>query len=359
MRIDLVAPNGPRWLELLAAVRHDVYHLPRYVALCAQQERGTPYLFAAEEGARRFLVPLIVRPIASAIADADSEYFDATCPYGYPGPLLDPGLGGDANPFLERAIDAFIAVLHERRIVSAFLRLHPLFTLSPQPLQRAGKVIHHGDTVSVDLSLSYEEWWRQTRHNHRRDINRAVREGLVARMDGDWEALDAFVEIYHETMRRLNAADFYYFPRGYFLELREALGGRLHLCIVEIGREVAAAGLFTEACGIVEYHLGATRERFMGHRPAKTMFHFARQWAKARGDRVLHLGGGVGGARDSLFDFKAGFSSVRHPFYTWRVVTDAPVYRALVDRWEDSHGVEANGSDGFFPAYRMVVKPSA
>jgi hypothetical protein len=79
---------------------------------------------------------------------------------------------------------------------------------------------------------------------------------------------------------------------------------------------------------------------------------FLRRWAKSRGNRVFHLGGGVGGSEDSLFRFKAGFSQQRHPFHTWRMVADETVYRRLVKRWESRHGAEADGLDGFFPAYR-------
>ena len=50
---------------------------------------------------------------------------------------------------------------------------------------------------------------------------------------------------------------------------------------------------------------------------------------KARGNRVMHLGGGLGGAHDSLFDFKAGFSKDRQPFRTWRVVVDPVRYAEL------------------------------
>ena len=59
------------------------------------------------------------------------------------------------------------------------------------------------------------------------------------------------------------------------------------------------------------------------------MLHFVRGFMKARGNRVMHLGGGLGGAHDSLFDFKAGFSKDRQPFRTWRVVVDPVRYAEL------------------------------
>jgi hypothetical protein len=96
--------------------------------------------------------------------------------------------------------------------------------------------------------------------------------------------------------------------------------------------------------GIVQYHLSGNDEQALKLSPMKTLINHARQWATQRGAEVLHLGGGVGGAQDSLMLFKAGFSDRRHLFKTWRVVLDEQRYTEL-------SGKEL-GSTGFFPAYR-------
>ncbi len=104
----------------------------------------------------------------------------------------------------------------------------------------------------------------------------------------------------------------------------------LHLCVVEKAGVVAATGLFVETDGIVQYHLSGTGGDFRDIQPTKLMMHFARAWARERGDYVLHLGGGVGGAADSLMHFKTGFSPLRHVFTTLRVVIDEEEYHRLV-----------------------------
>ena len=80
------------------------------------------------------------------------------------------------------------------------------------------------------------------------------------------------------------------------------------------------------------------------------MLNVATSLLKKRGNRVLHLGGGLGGAPDSLFAFKAGFSKARHPFRTWRVVVDEDRYRELTRAAQP--GLAAADVPGFFPAYR-------
>jgi CelD/BcsL family acetyltransferase involved in cellulose biosynthesis len=354
MRAEFLAPDTPRWTELLAELGHDVYHVPGYAALSARQEDGEAIAFLAEEGRQRFFVPLIVRPIDPDLIGG-AACFDATCPYGYPGPLLSPDADTVAGDFVARAAAALVDGMRQRRIITGFTRLHPLLPVPTEPLALAGRLVQHGETISIDLTQSDEEIWHHTRRDHRKDINRARRQGQVARMDETWEHFDAFVAIYHQTMQRLGAQDVYFFSQEYFTSLRTVLGDHVHLSVVEIGGELAGAGLVTEMSGIVQNHLSGTRQEFMASSPEKLRVDFLRGWAKARGNRRFHLGGGLGGRPDALFQFKAGFSACRHAFWTWRLVADPWVYRRAVATWQDLHGVPADDVTGFFPAYRKLV----
>src|SRR5208283_397023 len=159
---------------------------------------------------------------------------------------------------------------------------------------------------------------------------------------------------YLESMKRVEADNYYNFPLEYFTELSDVLGDRLHLCVVEIDGQLASGALFVESCGTVQYHLSGTMDAFLELHPLKTILNFVRYWAKDRGNRVLHLGGGLGGRKDALFDFKAGFSKIRHPFKTWRIIADQDRYQRLTANWRASSRVEADVPEGFFPAYRRA-----
>jgi hypothetical protein len=334
----LLDVDASEWEAVLRAARHDFYHLPAYVALCAVQERGQPRALLVTDGRRTMLLPLVIRGIPG-------RGFDASSPYGYPGPV---GIGTDDPAFLRIAFVTGGEVLHGAGIVSAFVRLHPL--LNPVPPQGIGTVVRHGETVSIDLTLPTEELWAQTRLNHRRDITRAVRLGYVARMDEQWRHLEAFKRLYRATMARRSADPFYFFEDAYFDGLREALGESLHLCVVEKDGVIAAAGLFVEINGIVQYHLSGTGDAFRAVQPTKLMMHFVRGWAKDRANQVLHLGGGVGGDSDSLLQFKVGFSPLRHTFNTLRMVIDEAEYGRLVAARDPLFDPDARS--GFFPLYR-------
>jgi len=163
-------------------------------------------------------------------------------------------------------------------------------------------------------------------------------------MDDTGEHIDRFITLYLETMRRKNAAPEYFFSRDYLSGLWQHLRGHVHLGVVEVDGLIVCAGLFGESSGIVQYHLSGTEGQALQLSPLKILIDYARRWATRRGATVLHLGGGVGGAQDSLMHFKSGFSDRRNLFKTWLVVLDEQRYTEL-------SGKEL-GSTGFFPAYR-------
>ncbi len=338
MRAELIDVDAPAWATFLAATRHDFYHLPGYVALCATQERGRPCALHVTSGRGSMLLPLVLREIPGG-------GIDATSPYGYPGPLVT----GPGDPaLLADALRAGVEHLAGHGVVAAFVRLHPL--LNAEPPTAIGTLVQHGETVSVDLAQPADALWAQTRMNHRRDITRAQHLGYAARMDEEWEHLGTFRDLYRDTMARNAASPWYFFEDAYFDGLRTALGGHLHLCVIEGEGGVAAAGLFGETGGIVEYHLSGTSEAARHVQPTKLMMHFVRGWAKERGNWSLHLGGGVGGRADSLFQFKVGFSPLQHPFHTLRIVVDEERYAALVAARDP--GIDPADRTGFFPLYR-------
>jgi GNAT acetyltransferase-like protein len=347
---ELVAPDSPRWANALAGMRHDFYHLPGYARFAAQwQEPGEPVAFVAERDGQRFLLPLIVRSIPVDRSGEGAGWFDATCPRGYPGPLVGADGQAVADSFVDQSIVALRQLLRDRRVVSAFIRMHPILTPTMAPWARAGAIVDRGTSTAIDLTLPREELWRQTNHGHRLGISKALRSGYVARIDEAWDRFDGFVSIYQASMARLQAAPFWRFSKDYFQDLRDTLGDRLHLCVVEIDGELAAAGLLTEIDGIVEFHLSGTADAHLRASPSKLLIDYARWWAKDRGNDWFHLTGSVRPG-DALSEFKAGFSPLSLSVLSWHLIADPDAYETLVAR---SLGARGPAPDDWFPAYRF------
>jgi hypothetical protein len=355
MNGQIINSSNILWKQILKELRYDFYHLPEYLELEAKRNKATPEAFVIIEDEKIFFVPYLQRRLTNLFPQEVlvEEAYDVISPYGYPGILLSEA--ANTSEFLNLAIDKFIQVLRERQVCSAFLRLHPILNEGFENVCLPGSCRVNGETVSIDLRLSETEIWNRTKSDHRNKINRCKRSGMAARIvefKGDY--INEFIKVYQETMDKVEASAFYYFDKEYFLELADALGENLHLCIVEYNNQIVSAGLYTEYNRIVQAHLGGTKTQFLKLSPTNLETDYTRRWAKERGNEFLHLGGGVGGSKDSLYNFKAGFSQQRHNFLTMRLVVDEKKYIELVNLRAKQLNTEAENllKTDFFPAYR-------
>lgn len=348
MQLDvLTTADRAAWSDaLVRAGRHDFYHEAWYHELAEGLGEGRAELLVASHRGATIALPLLFRPIGNALGKGFDGLEDATSVYGYPGPV---GPGREVAPEVATELAAGLdAYLRGRGTVSLFSRLHPLLVDSAAIAEPADIVVT-GSTVSIDLTRTIEQQWSDTRSGHRNGLNRLRRSGFTCDRVGA-AGIDDFIAIYEATMGRLDARSHYLFARSYYDALLDPARGAMELFVVaDPDGAAAAVGLFSLRCGIAQYHLsGATLE----HRksaPTTLLLDEARRWAMAQGATHLHLGGGLGGQRDSLFEFKAGFGSGRHDFRVWKLVLRPAVYRELAAlRRHARDDVDPR----FFPIYR-------
>ena len=346
--------DDPRWREALGRLRHDFYHLPEYSKLEGETNDAHPMAFSAMEGDRELFVPYLLRRCDHLFPDASigREVCDVVSPYGYPGFLLSDA-ARTSPEFTRDVIQRLRETLREQGACSAFFRMNPLLSEHFSTLFPADLLSPASDTVAIDLTLAEEVIWENIRHGHQWVINKCQKLGYQPRMVCFREHIDAFMEVYQETMDRVKARDSYYFGRDYFEKLA-AMPESVHCCLVELENEVAAACVFFECGGIVQAHLGGTRSKFMKQSPFHLVLHHVAGWAKARGNRHFHLGGGVGGVVDRLLEFKRGFSDLTFQFHTLRLITDEEKYRELTTLRAQAANLPADETfqTDYFPAYR-------
>lgn len=344
------------WLAVLStAAAYDFYHLPGYHRMAEELGEGTARLFVWSEDGGTIALPLLLRPLETlpGINGIASGRMDATSVYGYAGPLAS---ADDPPPTVAVNFRTAIrAALNELRVVSVFSRLHPLLPRQSEWLAGLGECKTLAQTVSIDLTPSSEQQHARFRRNHKEGINKLRRKGVVSEYDADAVLLPEFIAIYHETMRRVGAAPAYFFPPSYFAGLRAFLGPCFHLFVCRIAGEIACGALFIECNGILQFHLGATRDAFLRLAPMKLIFDDVREWATQRRLRVFHLGGGATARpEDSLLHFKIGFSDRRHDFRVWRYAPATELYDQLCrakSSWNEDNRLQPTTAD-FFPAYR-------
>jgi carbamoyl-phosphate synthase large subunit len=359
IRVETVRPDDPTWEEWLERVPRDVFHTAGYHAYSEGSGEGQAYLAVVGNHDRGVAWPYLLRQVnpddhgAQPITDVNSVY-------GYPGPLAWGCAPGDA--FLDRAWTEIQGIWRAQGVITAFTRFHPILANAAmaQGFRSPGDdsidaVVDNGRTVSIDLSLGYQGVRAAYGRDLRREIDRSKAAGLVTEVDTEFAELATFARLYKETMQRLHAADYYFFQESDFRRLRDALPGRMDLILTRLHGEVAAAGLFTEWHGLVEWYLVGTDSTFANLSPSKALVDFAIEWAIGRGASVLHLGGGRGGSDDSLLWFKGRFSPRRHVFYTGRWILNpaltAELSAARRAALEPGTSLEPN----YFPEYRAPI----
>lgn len=345
-----------QWLGVLQrSFLYDFYHLPRYHALAEAQGQGRARLFVYTQGDYMVALPLVLRPISQEMG-ACAHWQDATSVYGYAGPIsshreLPKVVRAGFHAALSQSLEA-------HKVVTVFSRLHPLLDQAPW-LSGLGQTSPIGLTVSLDLTLPEQEQWAQIRANHRRGIAKLQGLGVTCQHDKELRHLDEFMALYHQTMRRVGADGSYFFSADYFRFIGSELGPAESHLFVALHKGQVISGAFLVGCqGILQYHLGGTRDEYLPLAPIKLVFDTARRWAKTQALKVFHFGGGVGAQEDSLFHFKAGFSPLRHGYSCWRCVVDPDAYAILcaaADRRAVEQGLEPT-STRFFPQYRTPLQ---
>ena len=325
--------DAPAWdaaLGFCACEMLDVFHLYAFVALEAARIGGWPALLYLRHAVGNFALPLILRPIPG-----QEGLCDATSVYGYNG-CLSSGPVDDATR--AQVADAFGRALDRRGCVSVFNRGHPFL---PPIIPEAKRI---GETLYVDLAAGESDYERGLSDGHHYEIRKLRESGIRLERDTVGRHTDAFHGLYMDTMRRRGAGIGYHFTPEYVRQLleRRELGGELHLAWS--GDQLAAAALFLRHGRISHYHLSASAVGATRYPAIKLILdEFIRSEIRSGRTQKLHLGGGVGGATDSLHQFKRGFAGKPVPYYQTRWIIRPADYARL------SAGKADNG---FFPLYR-------
>ena len=321
----VVTPAGTEWDDVLERIPHDVFHTSKYHCLSGFGQQGDAQAFVYQEGDLSFLWPYLLTPIAAA-----PGYHDVTSVYGYPGPV-----GSSDAAFTARAWQALTEHWSNQKVVSAFTRFHPLLAnfqmLEGIPAAAAG-IREYGDTISIDLTLPPEQHTAAYNKNLRYDLRKAREAGLVTTEDTSWAHTDDFVSVYQDTMSRCGSRKEYIVDAIWVDHFRAALGNHARLFVTRREQSVAAAMIVIRYGGYLHSHLIGTAPEFAAFSPSKLLLDDVRLWGIQNGCHTMHLGGGLGGREDSLFQFKRKFSPRRHSFRTGNWIMNAPVYRDLEEQ---------------------------
>lgn len=345
MEFKAIQLSDPQWNQYIeSCYSYDFHHTSCFHKIELKAHETAVLLVAAVQN-EHVCLPLILKPINN------SSFYDATSVYGYCGPVASKPMQELAPKLLTFFKTQFLAYCHKNQIVSVFSRLHSL--IHQQGFFKGfGNLILLNKTVAIDLTLPLAEQRKAYRKSNKSEINQLKgKKGYVLQKvdKNDDEKIQEFVEIYHDTMKRVHANSYYFFDFNYFKKLLNNRCFECDLLTVSKENEMAAGAIFTRTNAIMQYHLAGTKENFIQDTPMKLILDEARILGTQKGLKYLHLGGGVGGSDDdSLFRFKAGFSKNFYQFSVWNLIVNQDVYDDLVNQ----KNLKEEDFPNFFPLYR-------
>jgi predicted N-acyltransferase len=192
-------------------------------------------------------------------------------------------------------------------------------------------------------------------HKVRKNVNRARRDGVEVAIEHGDDALEAFMNIYTQTMLRRDAPKGFHFTPRFYTNLLSALNPMIKIFIARQRDRPVSVELVLHSNRHAYSFLGGTLEPDFPSRPNDLLKFELFRWARAEGLSDVVLGGGPI-PEDGIYRYKKSFAPTgMSPFFAGEKVFDPATYDALIEQrrgFESIRGDSWTPIDDFFPAYR-------
>lgn len=327
----------------------DLYFDTQYGELYEKVENGQCEIFEYNHFYGQIRHMFIKREILDSVDG--QTYYDIVTPYGYGGPLIVGCSRENRRELVNKFHEAFALYCIEERVVSEFIRFHPVLDNASDFID-VYDVRYMRPTVGTNLRAFDDPVAQEFSKTAKKNVRKALGEGVQYRVMENPDNLDAFKDIYYTTMKRKNAADYYFFADEYFDNLLEAFGNRMLITEASFNGQTLGMALTFKYNNFLHTHLSGTYDEYHHLYPAYVMQFAITRWGKENGYHLLHDGGGLtNDLEDSLYMFKKQFAKhTRFSFQVGRKIWNQDIYAKLCE------ARSADLESDFFPAYRGGIK---
>lgn len=185
-----------------------------------------------------------------------------------------------------------------------FTRFHPL--LNNQKLASPKmKIFYSRHTVKLDLTPSLDDIWMNSFSSKNRNvIKKTIKDGVTVVESADYEF---FRQMYDQTMRNVNAEEFYFFPKSYYDEFQKNFGENLILCFAMYEGKPISGSRFMFSKDYAHYHLSGRDKNYYKIAANNLVLWYGIQKAKERGCKWFHFGGGGTTGEEDATPFQTQF----------------------------------------------------
>lgn len=324
----------------------DIYFDKNYGKLWEKIEGGEAVNYYHESDLGKISYSFIKRRLPQMIDQ--QQYFDIITPYGYSGPWIC-ACKGRREALIEEFNQEFLQYCQKERIVSEFVRFHPLlknhqeFAPMFHPEERCKTVgiqVRPSRTIAAEFSKICQARFRKAQHA-----------GFDVSLIHPVKDLSQFGWFYREQMRLADAADWYIFDDEHFEKVVELYGEHLLLIKVTKADQIIGMQLAFVWEKWMHIHLSCCRR---GNKnwisPYIYMLGLAAEWAERNEIAVIHLGGGLeNGESDCMYQTKKKLTHQGlYDFFVAKRIHLPAIYHELCQK----AGVQDMGD--YFPIYRPI-----
>jgi hypothetical protein len=338
-RNSFITNKWNSYLTLIPEHKKDIYFTEEYVKLYEDEhKKALCYVYFAYPFV--LLMPIIRN-------DIDGIFFDFETPYGYGGPITN---SDDIN-WIAKALNEMKTVFLNENYIAGFIRFHPLLD-NALFCKESISVMYDRKTVYIDLVDSLDTiWTTQLSAKNRNMIRKAEKQGCSFMTDFEFANLATFIDLYNDTMRRLDADTFYFFPQKYYSHFSFRLINNSFLGMLKKDDDIVISSLFMHYSGFGHYHLSGTNHQYGGAN--NLLLWNVIKILQNGGVQKFHLGGGNSSSpEDPLFKFKKSFSKNTGDFYIGKMIYNEEKYRMLCETWEQNNPDKITFYDKYVLKYR-------
>lgn len=324
----------------------DLYFNPNYAKVYAEIDgKSDTFVFDCPYG--KVINTFILREVKWKIDG--QTYYDIVTPYGYGGPFAENV--SDIELLMAAYKKAFENYCKEHNIICEFIRFHLYDNIDVRE-HYYGETLHLLDNVVVNTTGDFEEdIWKKYEHKVRKNVNKAMKNGLQIVIENNLDHLFGFLDIYNSTMDRNNADSYYYFGAKYFEDIARLLPDNFMYFHVFKDGKIASTELVLCSQDYAYSFLGGTFTEFYEFRPNDFLKNEIIKWCNRTGRKKFILGGGYH-KDDGIYRYKRCFTPDPDvPFYVGRHIFDKEKYDKIVEI-RASEDPEFNIETGYFPKYR-------
>lgn len=329
-------------------MKQDIYFEANYGKLYEHIEKGETKVFEYENENGKVSNQFIKRKIPIKIED--TTYYDIITPYGYGGPTIEY-CNGNKSMLLKEYEQAFKKYCKDNRIVSEFIRFHPILN-NAEDFKEIYKTIFMRKTLGTNLEMSENPMQEEFSKSCRKTIRQVLKKGISFNIIEDVKDFSEFKRIYYSNMDRKKADEYYYFDDNYFEKMNRYFHSHLIQVQAIYNNKVIAEGLYFVYNNIIHAHLSGTDSEYLYLSPAYILKYATVIWGKEKGYKLIHYGGGTTNLEDDpLYVFKKKFSqNTSFDFYIGKKIWDEKIYNELCEK------NNCDREEEFFPAYRRIQK---